>query len=159
MHYYQFNIKSYHADTTHLTNDEDLAYRRLLDMYYDTELPIPTALPVLTRRLRLALPVLESVLNEFFTLTDNGWVNDHCDKVLAEYKLFIDRQKLNGSKGGRGNKATALPNKATALPNKASAKPTINNKPLTINQEPITKSQNLSIEEELSTVDPWDADF
>jgi hypothetical protein len=41
MHYYQFHIGDYRSATAHLTNEEDLAYRRLLDMYYDTEVPIP----------------------------------------------------------------------------------------------------------------------
>jgi uncharacterized protein YdaU (DUF1376 family) len=41
MHYYKFNIADYRSATAHLTNEEDLAYRRLLDMYYDTEVPIP----------------------------------------------------------------------------------------------------------------------
>jgi len=37
MHYYQFNIKTYIASTAHLTNGEDLAYRRLIDHYYSND--------------------------------------------------------------------------------------------------------------------------
>ena len=40
MHYYQFNIGDYAKATRHLTNDEDLAYRRLIELYYDTEKPL-----------------------------------------------------------------------------------------------------------------------
>ena len=132
MHYFQFNIKSYHTDTVHLSNEEDLCYRRLLDMYYDTESPIPNANPTLTRRLRVGLKELESVLNEFFELTDLGWVNQHCEQVIAEYHAFIDKQRANGSKGGRRNKPTANPPLTDGNPN---ANPTINNKPLTTNHK------------------------
>ena len=40
MHYYQFNIGDYAKSTKHLDPIEDLIYRRLLDIYYDTEKPI-----------------------------------------------------------------------------------------------------------------------
>lgn len=143
MHYYQLNIKSYQAATLHLTNEEDLAYRRLMDYYYDTETFISikpdkaTALQSLSRRLRVGMPELESVLNEFFILNEDGWKNEYCDKIIAEYKTYQERQRINGSKGGRGNKADAKPNKPTALPPltqaKPNTKPTINNKQETIN--------------------------
>jgi len=34
MHYFQFNIGDYASHTRHLSLLEDLAYRRLLDLYY-----------------------------------------------------------------------------------------------------------------------------
>ncbi|NDC25981.1 MAG: DUF1376 domain-containing protein, partial [Proteobacteria bacterium] len=34
MHYYPFHVGDYQAHTAHLTNTEDLAYRRMLDLYY-----------------------------------------------------------------------------------------------------------------------------
>lgn len=132
MHYYQFNIKTYIASTAHLTNGEDLAYRRLIDHYYDTELPIPTALPLLCRRLRLALPDVESVLNEFFIECEDGWRHSYIDNEIKAYKTFIARQKANGSKGGRASNATANPPLTQTEP---TAKPTSNNKQVTINKE------------------------
>ncbi len=131
MHYFQFNIKSYQAATAHLTNEEDLAYRRLIDYYYDTEKPIKaTDNPWLCRRLRVGLPELEVVLKEFFVLTEEGWRNEYCDSVIAQFHAFTERQRANGRKGGRGRKADAKPDKPTALPDKANPKPTINNKPI-----------------------------
>lgn len=134
VHYYQFNIKTYAASTAHLTDGEDLAYRRLIDFYYDTELPIPTALPPLTRRLRLALPDVESVLKEFFLETSDGWKHAYIDGDIAKYKVFITRQKANGSKGGRAPKPDANPPITHRLP---TAKPTNNKQPITINKENI----------------------
>lgn len=139
MHYYQFNIKTYIASTAHLTNGEDLAYRRLIDHYYDTELPIPTALPLLCRRLRLDLPDVESVLNEFFIECEDGWRHSYIDNEIKAYKTFIARQKANGSKGGRASNANANPPLTQTEP---TAKPTSNNKPITNNHKPINKDKS-----------------
>ena len=40
MHYYQFNIGDYASHTRHLDLLEDLAYRRILDLYYLHERPL-----------------------------------------------------------------------------------------------------------------------
>lgn len=97
MHYFQFNIKSYQAATPHLSNEEDLAYRRLIGMYYDTEQPIPTLLPPIARRLRVGFDALQAVLNEFFVLGENGWEHGYCDKVIAscfmEFKGYPGTQE------------------------------------------------------------------
>ncbi len=68
MHFYDFNIGDYAKKTQHLTNDEDLAYRRALDMYYDTEQPLPIThgLATLSRRLRVNEKALQNVIEEFF---------------------------------------------------------------------------------------------
>lgn len=134
MHYFDFNIKSYQAATSHLTNEEDLAYRRLIEMYYDTEQPIPTDNPVLTRRLRVGLPSLESVLKEFFKPTDIGWIHPYCDAVIAEYHAYTKRQSINGRKGGRPSKPSANP--VVSQNNPVPSQPlTINNKQETRNQD------------------------
>lgn len=140
MHYYQFNIKTYAASTPHLTDGEDLAYRRLIDFYYDVEQPIPTALPPLCRRLRLALPDVESVLKEFFLVTPDGWRHAFIDREIEEYQAFIAKQKANGSKGGRGRKPDAKPKEPTALPDKTNVKPTTNHKQETINNNKEAKA-------------------
>lgn len=41
MNYYSFHIGHYAAHTRYLNLIEDLAYRRMLDMYYGTEKPLP----------------------------------------------------------------------------------------------------------------------
>ena len=35
MHYYSFHINDYRAATAHLSNEEDLAYRRLIEAWRD----------------------------------------------------------------------------------------------------------------------------
>ena len=99
MHFYDWNIGDYAKKTAHLTNGEDLAYRRALDVYYDTEKPfdITHGLATLSRRLRVDEKDLKSVIDEFFP----GGRNSRADEVIANYYAFLDRQKANGKKGGR----------------------------------------------------------
>ena len=75
MHYYNFNIGDYMKHTLHLSLEEDLAYRRLLDMYYDSESAIPNNISLVSRRLRMPPEIVESVLHEFFELTPEGFRN------------------------------------------------------------------------------------
>lgn len=139
MYYYQFHIGDYRAATSHLSNEEDLAYRRLLDMYYDTENPIPNETEWVARRLRLGSDVVLSVLKDFFVLQENGWTHKKCDAVIADYKKNAVKNRENGKKGGRP-KTQSVPN---GMPNESEFEPTgkatINHKPITNNQEPLTK--------------------
>jgi uncharacterized protein YdaU (DUF1376 family) len=142
MNYYNFHIGDYISHTIHLSSEEDLAYRRLLDMYYDTELPIPNNIPLVSRKLRISAEVVKTVLDEFFELTDDGFKNFRADNEIAEYQRFIEKQKANGSKGGRPKKSHRKP---TANPTQSQKKP--NQEPRTINQEPIkerTRGSRLS---------------
>lgn len=107
MHYFSFNIKKYRNKTGHLSNDEDLAYRRLLEEYYDTEAPIPVGTQSVARRLRLGdkVQIVDSILHEFFVIgADNCWHHDECDQVIADYHAMSKRNKNNGMKGGRKSK-------------------------------------------------------
>ena len=142
MNYYNFHIGDYISHTIHLSSEEDLAYRRLLDMYYDTELPIPNNIPLVSRKLRISAEVVKTVLDEFFELTDDGFKNFRADNEIAEYQRFIEKQKANGSKGGRPKKSHRKP---TANPTQSQKKP--NQEPITNNQEPIkerTRGSRLS---------------
>jgi uncharacterized protein YdaU (DUF1376 family) len=109
MHYYQFNIGDYIKNTIHLSLMEDLAYRRLLDMYYDSEKPIPTDIPWVSRRLRMDTDVVQNVLNEFFELSSEGYKNHRADLEIASYHEYMAKQKANGSKGGRPKKTQTKP--------------------------------------------------
>ena len=151
MNYYNFHIGDYISHTIHLSLQEDLAYRRLLDMYYDTELPIPNNIPLVSRRLRISPDDVKTVLEEFFELTEDGYKNFRAENEIADYRRFIDKQKVNGSKGGRPKKSHRKP---TANPTETQNNP--NQEPITNNQQPIvkaTKGSRLSTDFELP--DSW----
>jgi len=136
MFYYQFHIGDYRAATAHLSNDEDLAYRRLLDMYYDTEKPIPNDLAWLERRIRISGSVIRDVLNDMFQVTPDGYRNARADAEIANYHAFVEKQKSNGKKGGRPplthKEPTENPPVSQSEPKKSL---TNNQQPLTINQD------------------------
>lgn len=105
MHYYQHNIGDYRRDTAHLSLLEHGVYRQLLDMYYLSESPIPRETQQVFRRLsartELEQEAVEIILNEFFTLTDDGWIQKRCDLEIAEYHHKAEVSRKNGKKGGR----------------------------------------------------------
>jgi uncharacterized protein YdaU (DUF1376 family) len=131
MHYYQFNIGDYNKHTMHLSPIEDITYRRLLDMYYDTEAPIPTDIPWVSRRLRIESGIVKSILNEFFEYTENGYINSRADAEIAQYHGFLEKQKLNGIKGGRPKKTHGIPKPNPSLTQNNPKQETLNT-----NQQP-----------------------
>jgi uncharacterized protein YdaU (DUF1376 family) len=131
MHYYQFHIGDYRAATAHLTNEEDLAYRRLLDMLYDTEQPIPNDLQWVARRIRLEASVIRDVLNDMFSKNENGtWFSPRADAEIAAFK----GKQEQASKAGKASAQRRMNGSSTDVqPEATDSQPTINHKPLTIN--------------------------
>ena len=86
MHYYQFNIGDYKSHTEHLSEMEDLAYRRLLDWYYLHESPIPRDIAETARQIRMRTHTecIATVLQEYFQETDSGWTHGRADKEIAK---------------------------------------------------------------------------
>lgn len=86
MHYYQFNIGDYKSHTEHLSEMEDLAYRRLLDWYYLHETPIPLDIAETARQIRMRshTDCIATVLQEYFIRTDDGWTHGRADKEIAK---------------------------------------------------------------------------
>ena len=101
MHFFKFHINDYSVQTRHLSNDEDLCYRRLLDLYYTEEAPIPLETEWVARRIQLATEVVKSVLSDFFTEMENGWINTRVEVEIAEYHAVCKKNRTNGKRGGR----------------------------------------------------------
>lgn len=146
MNYYPFHIGDFRGATLHLSNAEELAYRRALDWYYDNEKPIPLETQWVARRLRVDTKDLETILSDFFVRTESGWVNARCDAVLAEYAKQAEKNRANGRKGGRPKREEKPTNNprgsesdAKENPDKtqseATGKATNNQKPGTSNQD------------------------
>jgi uncharacterized protein YdaU (DUF1376 family) len=108
MHYFAWKPKAYNNATLHLTREEDLAYRRLLDHQYETELPIPINTESVSRRLRLDKPVVDSVLSEFFELGEDGYWNPQAKAAIAQYNRRLVTNQANGKLGGRPSKTQSV---------------------------------------------------
>jgi uncharacterized protein YdaU (DUF1376 family) len=110
MHYYKFNIADWALHTAHLSLTEEAVYFRLINHYYDTELPIPLATQPVIRRLRMGNDEgsVALILAEFFTETDKGFVHSRCEALLKDYRKTAKKNKANGAKGGRPKADVAL---------------------------------------------------
>ena len=108
MIWYKFHLGDYITHTTHLSDAEDLAYRRLLDLYYMSEKPIPLDTDAVSRRIRLDLDITESVLNEFFDKTPEGYRNSRCDAEVEKYQQRVETNRSLGLRGGRPKKTESV---------------------------------------------------
>lgn len=106
MNFFPFHPGDYMLRTAHLEPLEDLAYRRLIDLYYVNERPIEGTPDVIARviRMRSNAAEVEAVLREFFASTDDGWRHNHCDEVIAQYQAKAKQAAENGKRGGRPKK-------------------------------------------------------
>lgn len=138
MHYYKFHIGDYRSNTAHLSNDEDIAYRRLIDMYYDSESEIPLNTEWVSRRLRVDTEVIARVLKDFFIETEKGWFHQRCSQEIEDYGKKAKANRNNGAKGGRPKKAEITQTEPSGLPDES--EPNLNHKPLTTNHKPKEKT-------------------
>ena len=127
MNFYPFHIGDYLSHTSHLTDEEDLAYRRMIDLYYQTEEPF-TDTAKLARKVRSSFEIVGSLLHEFFVQEDGAWHNKRADVEIAKYKAMKD----GGRKGAalRWHKGSDSP--PITPPNHSLMQ--------TKNQEPLTKN-------------------
>lgn len=100
MIFYKRYMGDYAKDTRHLTMLENGAYCLLLDYYYSTEKPIPA-----DRCERIANAcanderiAVQTVLEQFFQLTENGWQHSKCDTVILEANAKSKKAKDSASK-------------------------------------------------------------
>ncbi len=132
MHYYQFNIGDYQSHTAHLSELEDLAYRRLLDWIYLHEKPIPLEVNEVARniRMRTHCESIAIVLQEFFIRTDSGWVSDRVQREIAKA----------GEKSQKASQSAKVRWDANALRTQSEGNATHNTVPITQNPLPITQN-------------------
>lgn len=87
-----------------------------MDLYYDTEKPLPKDDSGRLARLVLAVTeeektALATVLAEFFTLEDGAYHNHRCDREIARYQAL----RVSASKAGKASAAIRYNEKATPV--------------------------------------------
>jgi uncharacterized protein YdaU (DUF1376 family) len=143
MHYYSFNIGDYASHTRHLSPIEDLAYRRLLDLYYLHEQPLNERSTTVARLINLRDNQVEvqAILEEFFELVEGtGWINRRADDEIAKYHGKLEA----ASRAGKASAEKRLNARSTDVQ--------LNKKqePITNNQEPVVKAKAMAIPEGVS---------
>ncbi len=140
MHYYSFHVSDYIHDTAHLSNYEDLAFRRLLDLYYTSEKPIPNQTHEVARRIRMSnqINAVQTVLEEFFMfdMENNCWFHKRCDETIAAYQAKAERNREVGKLGGRPKSNPDANQEETQVVSKHNP----NQEPLTNNHKPKRES-------------------
>ena len=136
MYYYQFNIGDYQSHTSHLSEIEDLVYRRLLDWYYLHELPIPLDEAEVSRQIRMRSHTesIAIVLREYFERIEDGWIHHRANKEIA--KAGDKSEKAKASANARWGKKDA-----NALPTQSDSNATHNTLPITQDTEHKTQKK------------------
>lgn len=105
MNFYSFHIGDFSKSTAHLSWMESCAYRKLLDLYYSQESPLPANFNSVCRLIlatqKSQRAAVEAVLNEFFEQTEDGWVNHRVERELLKMREKIeasDQRKSNTNK-------------------------------------------------------------
>lgn len=121
-------------------------YRDMLDIYYDTESPLPTDIDVLLDMLGVESAdekaIVEKHLRFKFSESESGYTHEVCDKVITEYRAKAETARGNGRLGGRPkgkqNKPSGFQSGSNpvATDNPVETGSKTNHKPLTNNQEP-----------------------
>jgi uncharacterized protein YdaU (DUF1376 family) len=97
MNFYSFHIGDYMTKTRHLSWEEDIAYRRLIDVYYGAEKPLPADKRAVYRLIVAVSSkqkqAVDAVLAEFFELQPDGYHNERCDAELAAHASKRDKAK------------------------------------------------------------------
>jgi len=129
MNYYPFHIGDYISHTSHLSDAEDLAYRRMIDLYYQTEKPFEDIVWV-ARKVKSTPEIVKLLLEEFFDfwIEDCTWRNKRADEEIAKYRLKADSAR---------NANRVKSEKISAMKSELKSEPNHN---VTNNQEPITKN-------------------
>lgn len=131
MHYYRFHIGDYVSHTRHLVLLGDLAYRKILDLYYLHEHPLSGDASTVAKQILMLdhVEIVSEVLNEFFERTDEGYLNRRAEEEISSYHSQQDRS----SKAGKASAKSRSKGRSTeAL---TDVQPTKNHEPLTKNHE------------------------
>lgn len=113
MKHYPHHISDFNNATRHLSRVERSLYRDLVELYYETEQPLPLDVQALCRRIvanELSTDV-ERLLNEFFTKTPVGWYHERCEEEISKYQANNSQR----AQAGKASAAKRLAKKQQAL--------------------------------------------
>jgi uncharacterized protein YdaU (DUF1376 family) len=131
MNYYPFHIGDYISHTSHLSDEEDLAYRRMIDLYYQSEQPF-TDVYFVARRIKSTPEIVTDLLSDFFVKTEDGWRNKRADEEIDKYHAKAESAR-NANKAKLAKKSQLQ----TVLKSEPKQDATNNQEPITKNHKPI----------------------
>lgn len=161
MHYYQHNIGDFDKATRHLTRIERSIYRDLIELYYDTEMQLNADIKHLCRKILAQsneeVTAVEQVLNEFFTLTPDGWYHDRCEEELEKYQSAKTQKSEAGKRSAAARqekRQRALNGRSTSVQRSVNGAPT-KQEPINNNQETENNLKDISVVSEVDVFEHW----
>lgn len=114
INFYKHHLGDYALATAHLSWDEDMAYTRMLRLYYQTERPLPLDENEIARRISIPRKrssvrtneafkcrLVRTILHEYFHKCEDGWHQKRCDEEIQEIEHKRKNARENGKEGGR----------------------------------------------------------
>lgn len=148
MNYYAHHIGDFIRDTSRLTDQQTIAYLRMLWMYYETETPFENDADAIAFKIGANASEVHQILKYFFFSHDGMWHHSRCDKEILAFRGKSEKAKKSAD--ARWNNANAM---RPQCERNANASKTHASTMLTNNQEPITiKSNTLSGKPDESSV-------
>lgn len=141
MNYYPHHIGDFNNATRHLTRVERALYRELIELYYDTEQPLPAGdLGWICKKVLAASDeekaAVMTVLGEFFEKDGDFWRHDRCDREIAAYREKHEAAVRAGKASAESRlNAKSARTKRTSSKRSTDVQPTKNQEPRTNNQE------------------------
>lgn len=90
VNFYKHHLGDYDAATAHLTWLEDMAYTRLMRLYYRRECGLPVDISECCRLVRASTrqqkEAVRKILTEFFSISNGAYHNTRCDEEIAQYQ-------------------------------------------------------------------------
>nr|DAV09127.1 MAG TPA: Protein of unknown function (DUF1376) [Caudoviricetes sp.] len=94
---FSFHIGDFAKKTSHLTHEERGMYLALLMKIYDSESPLPSDLKQVCRLICVRnadeMQTVSGLLDEFFILTDAGWINRRVSEEIERYKSKSEKAR------------------------------------------------------------------
>jgi len=137
MNYYQFHIGDYASHTRHLSLMEDLAYRRLLDLYYLNGRPFGGQPEDISRLIGMRdhQDAVNFVLSQFFCWIDDEWINKRCDEEIAKYESKVEAASRAGLASAKRRTINIAAKELQESNDRSTGvQPTNNQEPITNNQ-------------------------
>jgi uncharacterized protein YdaU (DUF1376 family) len=105
MNWFKFDIHAYQLETHGMPDAEDLAYRRLMDRYYQEEGPLMNDADDLCASIGLDWDCISPVLLKFFLLNEaDQWVHPDWQHDIERRQDRAIKASAAGKLGGRGNR-------------------------------------------------------
>lgn len=96
MHYLRWNIGDYAIESARMTNGQDLAFRRMIELYAKTETPLPTDPSAISIKVGCDEADVIHVLKAAWSVSDSGWVHKGTEEQIekARRKSVTNRRNI-----------------------------------------------------------------